>query len=189
MSDDNGMDISDRIVNFFRSLLFDSWRDFLKAGVLAAMFFVWGNFLGLFVEKPRGFEFSRGLMGDFFEGYGYLTPAFQHFRDDTDERVPLLFEPAGLEDVRVCKDNLGYENTPNGFQYMKLIAASVPNCLSFERTMRDGTTIGLFSIPEAHGELTSVERGGEPRFFCGCSQQVITEYLDHPDLYPDPPKD
>lgn len=189
MTDEDNTEKPHWLVRFIRKLFFESGWDFLKAGILAAFFFVWGNFLGLFVNEPREFDFSRGLMGEYFEGYGYLTTAFQHFSDDTEERVPLLFEPPELADVRVCKDTVGFEDTPTGFNYMTLLAARLPKCLVFKQTDRDEMTVGVFSLPTDASEITTVERGGEQRYFCGCPEQVVTEYLEHPDLYPDPPKD
>lgn len=175
-----------RILSLIRKLLFDSSWDFLKAGVIAALFFAWGNVLGLLKEEPRSLPVHRNLMGDYFEGFAYLHLAFEQFRTDTNDRVPLIFEPSGLQDLRVCKDGVGFGSTPTGFKYMELLAAKLPQCIAFEVEERNGIDTAVFSVASAPEELSSIERGGEKRYFCGCDQMVMNEYLNYPDLYPDP---
>ena len=159
-----------------KKLVFDSTWDFLKAGVLALLFFVGGNFLGLLVPDKRPLELHLNLIGNYFEGYTFLSPAFDRFRSDVGNSYTLVFDPPTLEHLRVCKE-LIMDEPPTGRLLIDRLAAEFPSCLSVNVTSDGRPAIVAITPQRASTAIVSVERNGELNWFCGCEEKVINAFV------------
>ena len=171
-----------KVVKLVRKLLFDSAWDYLKAGVLVGLFFLWGNFLGWYYEPPRSLKIERLYMGDFFEGYGFINLAFVDFESDTDNKVPLLFDPTALRDMRVCED-LYWKDTGRGMKYLRRIVDKYSQCIKLEADTSRSTTRVTISKIDNSNILKPVDREGSKHWFCGCEQKVLDTFARDAD-YP-----
>ena len=129
--------ISKILKDLLKKLVFESTWDFLKARFLAFLLFIVGNFLGFFVPEKRPLYLPLNLIGDYFEGYAFLSPAFDRFRSDVGNSYALVFDPPTLEKIRVCKE-LNLEEPPKGRRLIERLAAEFPSCFVAEETSNRG---------------------------------------------------
>ena len=171
-----------KTVRLVRRLLFDSGWDFLKAVVLAGLFFLWGNFLGWFYEPPRSLKVELGYMGDFFEGYGFINLAFDSFEADTGNQIPLSFYPPGLRQMRICRE-LYLKDTGRGMAYLTRVVDEFSQCIRLDVKTSDKITRATISKAKGSVLLKSVEREGSDHWFCECARRVLNTFAKEAD-YP-----
>lgn len=162
---------------FIFGLLFESARDWLKAGVIALSAFVLGNFLGWFIPSERPIYLPVNHIGQYIDGYTFLTAIYDRFRDDTDGDAALVFDPPDLNMLRICRD-LNYPTPPEGFELIKRVAAELPSCIKAQKSWPEGVPTVTVSVSDDPMELVEVEREGKREFLCGCNQQVIEQFLE-----------
>ena len=167
--------IWEKAATLVRNIFFDSGWDFLKAGVLAVLFFVWGNFLGWFYEPPRSLKVELNYMGNFFEGYGFISIAFDDFEADTENKIPLLFDPPNLRRLRVCQE-LNWKDTGRGMKYLRRVADEYSQCIQLNVENLQGTTRATITKAKNPTLLKTVSRDGSDNWFCGCEQKVLNAF-------------
>ena len=168
--------ISKILKDLLKKLVFESTWDFLKARFLAFLLFIVGNFLGFFVPEKRPLYLPLNLIGDYFEGYAFLTLVFDRFRSDASDRYALVFDPPTLEQMRVCKE-LYLEEPPEGPLLIERLAAEYPSCLTAQETRNGATATIKIGKPPTSTALISVQRDGKTHWFCGCEERVINAFL------------
>lgn len=168
-----------RFVRFIRQLAFASGWDFLKAGVLAGLFFLWGNFLGLFYEPPRSLTVELNCLGECIEGFGSISVAFDDFEADTEYKVPLSFDPLGLRQLNVCEE-LRWPDTGRGMDYLRRIVAEYSQCIMLEVETVQGIGQAKISKAKNHTQLRSVKINDADHWFCGCEENVLNAYESDP---------
>lgn len=163
------------LLRIIRALFFESSWDFLKAAVLAGLFFLWGNVLGLLYEPPRSLKVELNYMGDFFEGYGFIDLAFDTYSTDTNHNLPLSFEPHGLRKLRVCRP-LYLKNTGRGVAYLRRVVDEYSKCIRLDVHNADGRSRATISRAENSHLLSHVMRDGLKHWFCECEERVLTTF-------------
>jgi len=172
----------EKTLGLFQKLLFDSSWDFLKAGIIGGLLFLWGNFLGLLYEPPRSLNIDLLPMGDYFEGYGFVSIVFDDFEADTDHKMPLSFDPPALRQMRVC-DELSWDDTGRGLTYLKRLVDEYPRCLKLEILSDGGSENARISRSDDAELLRSISRDGLDHWFCGCDERVLETFAANRD-YP-----
>lgn len=156
---------------FLQGLAFDTWYDWLKAGVLATAMFGVGNVTGWFKKEPREIPATLNFIGDYIEGYTFYDAAFDAYEKDYGGAVTVRFDPEELRRVRYC---VPATFTGRKEDLLDQIQAKTEGCLTINKTPVGQRT----RVDVAKGDsLRTDNRRIQNAFFCECSAQVIDRFV------------
>lgn len=160
-----------RVTRFLRRLAFDTWYDWLKAGVLAVVMFGVGNVTGWLKQEPRRIPATLNFIGDYIEGYTFYDAAFDAYEGDYGGAVTVRFDPEELRRVRYCAPATF---TGRKEDLLDQIRAKTEGCLKITRTPSgQRTRVNIVKGDLLHRDDRRIRNA----FFCECPDEVIDRFV------------